>query len=200
MDKRKFIKISSLGALGIAISPTLAMCKTKTEKGEEAQIALNENGRLRVAHIGVGNMGAADLKAISSHELVDMVALCDVDDRRAAGTYKLHPKAKKYKDVRKVYDKHLKEIDAVMVATPDHMHATIALPFMRAKKHAYVEKPLSHNINEARLMTQVAKENGIITQMGNQGASSAGSRTAKEKSPTNPHIWLTPPKVGWVSG
>ena len=85
-----------------------------------------------------------------------------------------------YKDFRKVYDNHLNEIDAVMVATPDHMHASIALPFMRAKKHAYVEKPLTHSINEARLMTTVTKENGIVTQMRNQGASSDGSREAKE--------------------
>ncbi len=91
-----------------------------------------------------------------------------------------HPDVPRYKDFRKVYDKHLGDMDAIMVATPDHNHATIALPFMQAKKHAYVEKPLTHNIHEARLLTRVARENGIVTQMGNQGASSDGSRDARE--------------------
>ncbi len=113
---------------------------------------------------------------------VKFVSFCDVDDRRAAQTYELFPDVKRYKDFRKVYDKQLKDMDAVMVATPDHTHATIALPFMRAKKHAYVEKPLTHNIAEARLMTQVARENGIVTQMGNQGASSDGSRLTHARS------------------
>ena len=86
----------------------------------------------------------------------------------------------RYRDFRKVYDDHLKDIDAVMVATPDHTHATIALPFMKAGKHAYVEKPLTHNIREARIMTEVARDNKLVTQMGNQGASSEGSRMARE--------------------
>ena len=111
---------------------------------------------------------------------VKYVAFCDVDDRRAADTYAKYPTVKRYKDYRKVYQNHLNDMDAIMVATPDHTHATIALPFMREKKHAYVEKPLTHNIAEARLMTQVARDMGIVTQMGNQGASSDGSREARE--------------------
>jgi len=98
----------------------------------------------------------------------------------AKASYEAHPKAKRYKDFRKLYDAHINAIDAVMVATPDHTHATIALPFMRAKKHAYVEKPLTHNIYEARLMAKVAKEKGIVTQMGNQGSSSEGIRITQE--------------------
>ena len=96
--------------------------------------------------------------------------LCDVDNRRAASSYKKYPEVRRYKDFRKVFDNHLNEIDAIMVATPDHTHATITLPFMREKKHAYVEKPLTHNIAEARLMTQVASENGEIKVLPAMGA------------------------------
>ncbi len=135
---------------------------------------------LYIGAFGVGGRGSGVIRGLDETNKVKFVTLCDVDDRRAADTYKKYPKAKQFKDYRKVFDKHVKELDAIMVATPDHMHASIALPFMREKKHAYVEKPLTHNINEARLMTTVAKENGIITQMGNQGASSDGSREAKE--------------------
>src|SRR5699024_11200465 len=111
---------------------------------------------------------------------VKFVAMCDVDQARAAAIFKKFPKAKKYKDFRKVYDKELKNIDAIMVGTPDHTHASIALPFMREKKHAYVEKPLTHNIAEARLMAEVTKQQGVVTQMGNQGSSSDGARTTQE--------------------
>ncbi len=135
---------------------------------------------LYLGAFGVGGRGSSVIEGLDQTKKVKFVALCDVDERRAAKTFKKYSKAKHYKDYRKVYDLHLKEIDAIMVATPDHTHATIALPFMREKKHAYVEKPLTHNISEARLMTEDAKNNGIVTQMGNQGASSDGSRQAKE--------------------
>ncbi|UNY99590.1 Gfo/Idh/MocA family oxidoreductase [Zhouia spongiae] len=135
---------------------------------------------LYIAAIGVGGRGAGVINELDATKKVKFVALCDVDDRNAKGSYKKFHKAKRYKDFRKVYDEQLKHIDAITVATPDHTHATIALPFMKAKKHAYVEKPLTHNIYEARLMAKVAKENGIITQMGNQGSSTDDVRKTKE--------------------
>lgn len=146
---------------------------------------------LYMAAFGVGGRGASVMQGLMETGKVKFVALCDVDDRRAQQTYEQFPDVKRYKDFRKVYKRHLKDMDAVMVATPDHMHASIALPFMREKKHAYVEKPLTHNINEARTMTKVAKENGIVTQMGNQGASSDGSRQAKE--------WIQSGVIGTVN-
>ncbi|MGI9550168.1 MAG: Gfo/Idh/MocA family protein, partial [Aurantibacter sp.] len=170
MKRRKFIKSTAATSAAFTIVPSFVMGK--------GHIAPSDT--LYVGAFGVGGRGAGVMRGMDETKKVKFVALCDVDDRRAADTYKNYPKAKRYIDFRKVYDKHLKEIDAVMVATPDHMHATIALPFMRAKKHAYVEKPLTHNINEARMMTHVAKENGVVTQMGNQGASSDGGREAKE--------------------
>ncbi|MET2985086.1 Gfo/Idh/MocA family protein [Aureibaculum conchae] len=168
MDKRKFIKVSSLGALGLAVSPSLVMCKAKTAKDEEAKIALNENGRLRVAHIGVGNMGAADLEAISSHELVDMVALCDVDSKYLAEAKALHPNAKTYADYRVLFKEMTDEIDAVIVSTPDHTHAPASMMAMEAGKAVYCQKPLTHHVSEARAMRKIAEEKNLVTQMGIQ--------------------------------
>ena len=170
MQRRKFIKNSAAASAVFSIVPSFVLGKGHVPPSDT----------LYVAAFGVGGQGGGVIDGLNETGKVKFVTLCDVDDRRAAATYKAFPKAKKYTDFRKVYETHLNEIDAIMVATPDHMHAPIALPFMRAKKHAYVEKPLTHNINEARLMTQVAKENGIVTQMGNQGASSDGSREARE--------------------
>ncbi|PCJ92875.1 MAG: dehydrogenase [Flavobacteriaceae bacterium] len=170
MQRRKFLKNVAASSAVFTIVPSYVMGKN--------HIAPSDT--LYVSAFGVGGRGAAVINDLQRTGQVKFVAFCDVDDRNAAGTYKRFPKVKHYQDFRKVYENHLKETDAIMVATPDHTHATIALPFIREKKHAYVEKPLTHNIYEARLMTQAAKEYGVVTQMGNQGASSDGSRQAKE--------------------
>ncbi|HMB63909.1 MAG TPA: Gfo/Idh/MocA family oxidoreductase [Eudoraea sp.] len=170
MQRRKFIKQAAASTAVFSIVPSYVMGKGHVPPSDT----------LYVGAFGVGGRGSGVMRGLDATKKVKFVTLCDVDDRRAADSYKKYPDAARYRDFRKVYDKHLKEIDAIMVATPDHMHATIALPFMKAKKHAYVEKPLTHNINEARMMTNIARDNGIVTQMGNQGASSDGSREAKE--------------------
>ena len=170
MDRRKFIKNTAASSAAFTIVPSFVLGKTHIPPSDT----------LYMAAFGVGGRGAGVMEGLDQTKKVKYVALCDVDERRAARTFKKHKKVAQYKDFREVFDKHLADIDAIMVATPDHTHATIALPFMREKKHAYVEKPLTHNIAEARLMTQVAKEQGIVTQMGNQGASSDGSREARE--------------------
>ncbi len=170
MQRRKFLKNTVTTSAAFTIVPSFVLGKNHVPPSDT----------LYVAAFGVGGRGHGVIQGLAATKKVKFVAFCDVDERRAARTYKEFPKIKRYKDFRKIYDAHLSEIDAVMVATPDHTHASIALPFMRAKKHAYVEKPLTHNIAEARLMTKIAAENGIVTQMGNQGASSDGSRLAKE--------------------
>ncbi|MEM8846888.1 MAG: Gfo/Idh/MocA family oxidoreductase, partial [Bacteroidota bacterium] len=170
MQRRKFLKNASAASAAFTIVPSFVLGKNHTPPSDT----------LYVAAFGVGGRGRGVIEGMAATQKIKFVALCDVDDRRANDTYKLFPDVKRFKDFRKVYDAHLNDIDAIMVATPDHTHAVISLPFMRAKKHAYVEKPLTHNIHEARLMTKVAAENGIVTQMGNQGASSDGSRKAKE--------------------
>ncbi|EAR16399.1 Gfo/Idh/MocA family protein [Robiginitalea biformata] len=170
MQRRKFLKNTAASTAAFSIVPSFVLGKGHVPPSDT----------LYVAAFGVGGRGAGVMRGLSETGKVKYVAFCDVDDRRAAPTYEMFPDVKRYKDYRDVYKKHLKDMDAIMVATPDHTHATIALPFMREKKHAYVEKPLTHNIAEARMMTQVAREMGIVTQMGNQGASSNGSREARE--------------------
>ena len=170
MQRRKFIKNAAATTAAFSIVPSFVLGKNHIPPSDT----------LYMAGFGIGGRGSGVINDLTNTRKVKFVAYADVDYRQVKDSQKLHPKAKLYKDFRTVYDKHLNDIDAIMVATPDHTHATIALPFMRAKKHAYVEKPLTHNIHEARLMTKVAKENGIVSQMGNQGASSDGSRQAKE--------------------
>ena len=109
----------------------------------------------------------------------NIAALCDVDWKYAAHTFKAYPKAKVFKDYRVLLEKR-KDIDAVMIATPDHMHAPISLAALRAGKHVYVEKPMAHSIEEARIMTRVAKETGLVTQMGNNGHAGEGLRLIRE--------------------
>ncbi|MBX2827593.1 MAG: Gfo/Idh/MocA family oxidoreductase [Flavobacteriaceae bacterium] len=170
MKRRSFLKKSAAAGAAFTIVPSFVLGKTHIPPSDT----------LYMAGIGVGGRGAGVCNELFETQRVKFVALCDVDDRMAANTYAAHPKAKQYRDFRNIYDNHLSEIDAFMVATPDHTHAVASLPFMKAKKHAYVEKPLTHNIYEARLMAQVAKENNIVTQMGNQGASGDGIRLAQE--------------------
>ncbi|MBT8238080.1 MAG: Gfo/Idh/MocA family oxidoreductase, partial [Croceitalea sp.] len=170
MQRRKFIKNAAATSAVFSIVPSFVLGKTHVPPSDT----------LYMGAFGVGGQGRSVLRGLAETGKVKFVAFCDVDERRAAESFSNYPDVKKYKDFRKVYDKHLNDIDAIMVATPDHTHATIALPFMREKKHAYVEKPLAHNIYETRLMTKVARENGIVTQMGNQGASSDDSRLARE--------------------
>jgi len=170
MKRRVFVKKAVASSAVFSIVPSFVLGKGHIPPSDT----------LYVSAFGVGGRGSSVMNGLDRTNKVKYVTLCDVDDRRAEKSYQKYPEAKIYKDFRKVFDNHLNEIDAIMVATPDHTHATIALPFMREKKHAYVEKPLTHNIAEARLMTRVARENGIVTQMGNQGASSDGSREAKE--------------------
>jgi len=170
MKRRSFLKKSAAAGAAFTIVPSFVLGGTHVPPSDT----------LYVAGIGVGGRGGGVVNELFKSGKVKFVALCDVDMKRAATTFANHPDVKKYKDFRKVYDNHLKDMDAVMVATPDHTHASIALPFMKEKKHAYVEKPLTHNIYEARLMATTAKEMGITTQMGNQGASGDGIRTAQE--------------------
>jgi len=129
--------------------------------------------KLNIAGIGVGGRGASDINGVSSENIV---ALCDVDSGRAGGTFKKHPKAKVYKDFRRMLDKECKNIDAVVIGAPDHIHAPAAIRAMKMGKHVYCEKPMAHSIYEARRMTEVAKEMGVVTQMGNQGHAGEGLR------------------------
>ena len=130
--------------------------------------AFGNNKRLRTAHIGVGGMGAEDLNAISSHQQVDVVALCDVDSRALTAAKKLHPNAKVYTDYRILLSEMRSDIDAVVVSTPDHTHAPASIMAMEMDKAVYCQKPLTHHVSEARAMREMAKKKNLVTQMGIQ--------------------------------
>ncbi len=141
--------------------------------------APSANDKMNIAGIGVGGKGGHDIRCVSTENIV---AVCDVDERSAERAAKPFPWAKKYIDYREMLDRQ-KEIDAVMVATPDHTHAVITMKALQMGKHVYCQKPLTHNVYEALEVTKAAKKAGVATQMGNQGQASEGSRLVCE------HIW-----------
>ncbi|MFD2589011.1 Gfo/Idh/MocA family protein [Croceitalea marina] len=164
MKKREFLKKSSLFAASTAVIPAVTFsCKEKEKK-----TILKAKARIRTAHIGVGNMGAEDLRDISSHAKVDVVALCDVDSNKLKEAAEKHPNAKLYADYRKMLSEMADEIDAVIVSTPDHTHAPASLMAMNLDKPVYCQKPLTHHVSEARQMRKLAKEKNLVTQMGIQ--------------------------------
>jgi len=136
---------------------------------------ISPNDKVNVAGIGVGSRGGADTDEISK-EAVNIVALCDVDSKYAAKTFETYPNAQKFKDYRVMLDKMGKEIDGVIIGTPDHTHAMIALEAMRRGKHVYCEKPLAHNIHEVQALMAAAHKHRVVTQLGNQGHSSGSIR------------------------
>ena len=132
--------------------------------------------KLNIAGIGVGGMGRTNLGNLKSENII---ALCDVDYRYAARTFKEYPDAKKFRDFRKMLDQQ-KDIDAVLIATPDHTHAVIAMAAIKAGKHVFCQKPLTRDVCESRKLTLAAKKAGVITQMGIQGHSQEGIRLITE--------------------
>ncbi len=132
--------------------------------------------KLNIAGIGIGGMGKNNIRACESENIV---ALCDVDDDFAADVYQKYPNARKWKDFRVMLDEQ-KDIDAVIVATPDHSHAVVAMAAMKRGKHVYVQKPLTRTVYEARMLTEAARKYKVATQMGNQGHSGEGARLVCE--------------------
>src|SRR5207237_3803267 len=128
--------------------------------------------KLNIAGIGIGGQGASDLGNMESENIV---ALCDVDKNHAAHVFKKYPQAKQFTDYRKMLDE-MKEIDAVVVATPDHHHAFASMEAIKRRKHVYCEKPLTHSVWEARQIAKSARDAKVATQMGNQGQASRGTR------------------------
>src|SRR5690606_13997291 len=132
---------------------------------------VSPSDQLNLAAIGAGGKGSSDIRNASVDGRERVVALCDVNfSGSAADSVKRFPKAKLYNDYREMLDKE-KDIDAVTISTPDHVHAPAAVFAMDRGKHVYVQKPMTNNIKEARLLTEMAREKKIVTQMGNQGGS-----------------------------
>jgi len=170
-SRRKFIKNSAAAAAAFTIVPRHVL-------GGSGFVAPSE--KLVVAGIGAGGQGGADLTRMEEGGRAEIAYLCDVDERRAAKSVERFSRAKYYKDYREMLDREHRHIDAVCVATPDHNHAIQALAAMQLGKHVFVEKPLTHDVWEARVLTDAAKRYKVVTQMGNQGASNEGPRLARE--------------------
>lgn len=136
--------------------------------------------KLNIAGIGVGGKGESDLTAFAKSQFVNIVALCDVDDRQAVKSRERFPKASYYKDYREMLAKEKNNIDACSISTPDNTHTVATLAAMQLGKHVYTQKPLTHDIYEARILAQAEKKYKVVTQMGNQGGSGDGVRKAKE--------------------
>jgi predicted dehydrogenase len=156
------------------------------------------NEKLNIASIGAGGKAASDINSCAPTE--NIVALCDVDAKRAEPIFTKFEKAAKYKDYRQMLDKEGKNIDAVIVAIPDHMHASAALYAMERGKHVYVQKPLARTVAECRALQQAAQKYKVATQMGNQGYSNEGTRQCAEMiwsgeigNVTEVHAWTNRP-------
>lgn len=141
--------------------------------------AASANGKLRTAHIGVGGMGMSDLRSIMTHPQVEVAALCDVDSLFLEAASALQPNAKKFHDFREMISTLGDQIDAVVVSTPDHTHAPAAMTALNAGKPVYCQKPLTHDIFEARQLRSTAEAKGLVTQMGIQIHSHQEYRRAK---------------------
>jgi len=160
----------------IAAAATVAGCATGSGAGaasrSSAARAISANEKLNIAGIGIGGKGAGNMEHCERHNIV---ALCDVDEAKAGRIFEKYPKAKRYKDFRVMLDKQ-KDIDAVVIATPDHTHAVASMAAIELGKHVYCEKPLTHSVEEARKLAEAARNANVATQMGNSGQASKGAR------------------------
>jgi predicted dehydrogenase len=161
LNRRKFLWTTGAGVALFNILPGCAVGGSKS---------LGPNAKLNVAGIGVGGQGGGDVAAVA-REGHNIVALCDVDSDHAAKNVAKYPEARFFKDYRVLLDKMDKDIDAVVIGTPDHTHAVIAMEAMRRGKHVYCEKPLAHTVHEVRTLMAAAKKYKVVTQLGNQGHS-----------------------------
>src|SRR5260221_8703091 len=144
--RRQFLRATGTAVAGFMIVPRHAIAGSGQTPPSE---------RLNIAGIGVGGQGEGDINEVAPNN--NIVALCDVDSKRASNTFKKYPDAKQYRDFRKMFDEMEKNIDAVVVATPDHFHAVAAMAAIKRGKHVYCEKPLAHSIHEVRALMKAAK-------------------------------------------
>jgi len=158
MERRKFIRDLSSCGISLTVVPGIAVSGLGHTPPSD---------KLNIAGIGIGGKGSVNLRNMVEQNIV---ALCDCDFDYANRVFDTYPKAKKYKDYRVMLEKR-KDIDAVVIATPDHTHALQAAAAMELGKHVYVQKPLTHTVWESRYLTQLAKRTGVVTQMGNEGHS-----------------------------
>jgi len=168
VSRRDFLRTAAVGGAGMLILAN-----------SRSAFAYDANRKLNVAAIAVGGRGRDDISGVAALG-ENIVALCDVDQDRAAESFKKYPSAKTFTDFRRMFDEMGRGIDAVIVATPDHCHAVAAAAAIQRGQHVYCEKPLTHTVHEARMLRLLARKHGVVTQMGNQGSSSDSVRRAVE--------------------
>lgn len=166
-DRRRFLKASATLGAGLLVAPRTGVARS----GPSA------NSRLNLAFIGAGGRARLNIQGLADEHIV---ALCDVDDNRAAESYNLHPKAKRFKDFRVMLDKLGGELDGVVISTPDHCHFAATMAAIELGKHVLCEKPLAHNVWQVRTLRKAAAHYKVISQMGNQGHATEGIRCVRE--------------------
>src|SRR3954453_4333221 len=161
------------------------------------------NEKLNIVSVGAGGKAVSDIQACAETE--NIVALCDVDERRATRIYGQFPSVPKYKDFRAMFDKENANFDAVIVTIPDHMHTAVGLAAMERGKHVYMQKPLAHTVWECRELAKAAEKYKVAPQMGNRGYSNEGTRQCAEMiwsgaigNVTEVHAWTNRP--AWPQG
>jgi predicted dehydrogenase len=164
-SRRNFLKQVGAGVAAPLILPRLSL-------------AQSANGRLQHASIGVNGMGGSDLREIYGSNKVDIVALCDIDAKTLSEAAQVYPNAKLFRDWREMLEDDSLGIDSVNVSTPDHTHAPAAMTAIQKRMHVFCEKPLTHEVYEARQLTKLARRRGVATQMGIQIHSHDFYRTA----------------------
>lgn len=170
LNRRKFIRDAAIASTGFFIIPRHVLGRG----------FIAPSDKLNIAGIGIGGKGTSDLAEFAKSPYVNIVALCDVDDREAKKSRERFAKAPYYKDFRVMLEKEKNTIDAVSVSTPDHTHFVATIAAMQMGKHVYVQKPLTHSVYEARMLAEAEKKYKVVTQMGNQGASGDGVRLMQE--------------------
>ncbi len=166
MRRRKLLRTAGLSGVGLLIL-----------RDAKSAWSYQANEKLNIACIGVGGHGFSNLNNVSSETVV---ALCDVDEQHAASAFQRFPDVPKYHYFLKMLEERHRQIDAVVVTTPDHTHAVVSVMAMKLGKHVYCEKPLTRTVYEAKVMRETAAKRKVVTQMGNQGSASEGLRRAVE--------------------
>jgi predicted dehydrogenase len=193
VTRRYFLGTSALAATAL----TIGSCVHRSAR------RVSPNDKLNIGFIGAGGRANDNIAALTQE---NVYALCDVDEKNAAANFAKYPQAKRYRDFREMLDKE-KSLNAIVVSTPDHMHAFAAITAMQHGKHVYCEKPLAHSIYEARRMRQIAAQTKVVTQMGQQGHAMEGSRQAVEVIRSGAlgevrelHVWTDRPAGWWPQG
>lgn len=190
----------------LAGSAAIAASAAEASPLNPRNLRISPNDKVNLAVVGAGGRGADDIGDLVRTQAVNVVALCDCDERRAAQSFENFPDAKRFTDWRRMFESE-KGFDAVLVATPDHNHAIVSVAAMKLGKHVYCEKPLAHSVWEVRQMAKAAKESRVATQMGTQGHAFEGTRRAVEVIRSGAigevrelHVWTDRPAGWWPQG